>query len=156
MDIPTQDGAAREGFVYIAGAYRSLKGANGGHDYNSYTDIDAHINIARWWAKQLAESNIPMFCPHLNSAHFEVIAPSVQPDYWYRMDLVILSHASAIFMIPNWEVSKGATIELACATKWGIPDYYAQGTPGSRGLADLANEWASRRDRAKMVSVRGV
>ena len=71
-------------YVYIAGPYR---GAQGEHDYSVYYEIDCNIARARAAAVYLAERDIPFFCPHLNSCHFEVIAPSVSPAYWYRMDL---------------------------------------------------------------------
>ena len=144
--IHTRDEAAREGFVYIAGPYRSI---------NGWCGVETNINTARFWAKQLVEADIPMFCPHLNSAHFEDIAPSVKEDYWLRMDFVILSHASAIFMLPNWDTSQGAVGELARAKDWGIPDYYAQAVSSGRGLSDLVAYWATRRNRRDAILTLG-
>lgn len=112
-------------FVYIAGPYRSPKGANGGHDYQSYYDIDQHINEARLWATRLANEGIPFFCPHMNSAHMEVIAPSAPPEYWYDLDMMILKHASALLLIPGWRNSKGALAEMDRARELAIPCYGA-------------------------------
>lgn len=107
-------------FVYIAGPYRA---SNGGHDYQSYYDIDQHINEARMWATRLANVNIPFFCPHMNSAHMEVIAPDALPEYWYNLDMLILEHASALLLIPGWRESKGAIAEKDRAAELGILQY---------------------------------
>ncbi len=105
-------------FVFIAGPY---KGVNKPHDYSAYEDIDRNISRARYWAAELARRGIYFFCPHLNSAHFEVITPEVPDTYWYHLDLDILKSASAILMIPGWEESQGAQRERTLAEKLGIP-----------------------------------
>ena len=112
--------AVRNGFVYLAGPYR---GAAAVHDWTAYADIDANINEARRWAAQMATSNIPYFCPHLNSAHMEVIVPKVSPEFWLNMDIEILDHAAALLLLPNWRGSKGARAEMEYAQKVGIPIY---------------------------------
>ena len=123
--------AENEGFTYLAGAYRSKQG---------WIGVDANINVARFWAKQLADANIPMFCPHLNSAHAEDWS-TANENYWLRMDLTILVHAKAIFMLPNYQLSRGAMEELKRANEWGIPDFYAQAPTGCKGLAELVTWW---------------
>ena len=139
MSIASRDEIAKEGFVYLAGAYR------GRYDTTSYTEIDKNINVARFWAKELAERDIPLFCPHLNSAHFEVIAPTVAQEYWLRMDLVLLAHAKAIFLLPGYQISSGAMNELLCAKKWGIPDFYAQSVANGSGIEDLVTLFRKNR-----------
>lgn len=108
------------GFVYIAGQYQKPGGT---HDHSSYFDIDANINKAREWAAKFARSRIPFFCPHLNSAHFEVITPEVPATFWYQMDLEILAMARAVFLMPGWQDSKGAQEENQFALTRGIPTY---------------------------------
>ena len=117
VDIVEDD---HPGFVYLAGPYR---GAATAHDWTVYADIDANINEARRWAANMASNDIPYFCPHLNSAHMEVIVPDVLPDYWLRMDFEILLHATALFMLPEWRTSKGARAELDYAKDTAIPVY---------------------------------
>ena len=109
------------GFVYIAGPYR----AEGKHDYTVYEGIDANISRARSWAAKLATEGIPFFCPHLNSAHFEVIAPYIHEGFWLEMDLVIMSKAWAILLMPEWETSSGAQFERQRAYEWGLGVYRA-------------------------------
>lgn len=110
-------------FIYIAGPYRALGGK---HDWSVYYEIDQHINEARMWASKLATEQIAFFCPHLNSAHFEVTAPSATPEFWYTMDMVLLQYASALLLIPGWEHSEGATAENQRAMELGIPVYRYQ------------------------------
>jgi hypothetical protein len=105
-------------FVFIAGPYRALTGE---HDGSVYYEIDQHINEARRWATKLAQSEIPFFCPHLNSAHFEVLAPETPPEFWYQMDMVLLERASALLLIPGWQESTGARAEKRRAEELNIP-----------------------------------
>ncbi|KKN22935.1 hypothetical protein LCGC14_0910100 [marine sediment metagenome] len=107
-------------YTYIAGPYRA---SNGGHDYQSYYEIDRNINEARLWATKLAQEDIPFFCAHMNSAHMEVLVPSTPPDYWLNLDMLILEHASALLLIPGWEDSKGALAEKDRAKELGIMVY---------------------------------
>lgn len=89
-------------FVYIAGPYSAT----------TYAEVDTHIVSARMWAAALATHNIPFVCPHLNSAHFEVITPRVTQKQWLRMYLSILKCASAILLLPGWRSSSGTMAEM--------------------------------------------
>jgi hypothetical protein len=92
--------------VYIAGPYR-------GHDY---LDIDRNIAAAREAAAWLATFNIGFFCPHLHSAHFEVITPDVAPEFWLDLDIKLMRMCDAMYLLPGWEHSSGACAEIA---DWG-------------------------------------
>ncbi len=107
-----------KGFVYLAGQYQKPGGT---HGYSDYFDIDANINTARKWAAKFARARISFFCPHLNSAHFEVIAPDVPAAFWYDMDLELLIASQAVFLMPGWEKSKGAQEENQFAINRSIP-----------------------------------
>lgn len=125
-----------EGFVYIAGPYRPRSGK---HDASAYDEIDENIQRARKAAQFLAEHDIPFFCPHLNSAHFETDAPDVPPEFWLRMDLTILIHAAAVLLVDGWEHSKGAQAEVAEARKRGISVF----TPDRADALVVDWQWAS-------------
>lgn len=114
------DNAPPNSYVFIAGPYMA-KG--GGHDAAHWYEIDKHINEARLWATKLAQVGIAFFCPHMNSAHMEVLAPNAAPEFWYAMDNQILKHASALLLIPGWGASKGAIAEFHLAEELGIPAY---------------------------------
>ena len=111
---------AENTFVFIAGPYQA-KG--GGHDAAHWYEIDAHINEARLWATKLVNQKIPFFCPHMNSAHMEVIAPEAGTQYWYDLDNLFLPQASALLLIPRWLESVGAVAENRLAKNLGIPCY---------------------------------
>lgn len=101
--------------VYIAGPYTG----------KNYHEVDLNIAQAREAAAQLAEAGIGFFCPHMNSAHFEVITPSVQPEYWYELDNYFLKTCSAVLMLPGWWHSKGSRAEHALAEQLKKSIFYS-------------------------------
>lgn len=98
-------------YVYIAGPYRG----KAPHNARGYFEIDANINRAKEAAATLARLGIPYFCPHLNSAHFEVITPGVKPAYWLKMDLVFVDLASVLWVLDGWRDSQGTRGEITRA-----------------------------------------
>ncbi len=109
-------------YVYVAGPYMDSGKL---HDFRGYHEIDRNISRAREAAAFLANNGIPYFCPHLNSAHFEVIAPDVKPEYWYQMDIELLKPASAVLLLEGWEKSSGTLKEIATAHELRIPVFYS-------------------------------
>src|SRR5262245_38181154 len=101
--------------IYLAGPYRGKT-----HDYRSYFDIGRNILAAAEVAARLANQGIGYLCPHLNSAHFEVITPGVTPQYWYELDLKLMAACDAIFLLPGWEKSNGAWAEFEAAQASGL------------------------------------
>lgn len=115
-------------YVYIAGPYTGPT-----HDHRSYYAIDDHIRQAAAAAKMFAEAGVGYFCPHLHSAHFEVIAPEVSPQFWYELDIHFMEKCGAIVMLDGWEGSSGSKKEIALMREWERPVFF-----------DVANaiEWA--------------
>ena len=92
--------------VYIAGPY----GDKGG-----YHAIERNIAQAREAAAWCAENGYGYYCPHLNSAHFEVITPSVPVEFWYAMDLRFIEVSDFMLVLPGWQNSRGTQAEMkAC------------------------------------------
>lgn len=85
--------------VYVAGPYSSKWGK-----------IGEFINIlkARRVASKLWRMGYTVICPHLNSA----LITGLTQQEWYLRDLKLLSKCHVIVMLPGWERSKGARIEL--------------------------------------------
>ena len=100
-------------YVFIAGPY--------GRD--GYLTITRNIARAREAAAFLANNAIPFFCPHLNSAYFEYITPDVPVQFWNDLDLAVLDHASAVWLLDGWETSKGTLVELDRAKLLRIPSW---------------------------------
>ncbi len=93
--------------LYISGPYIGQT-----HDHRSYCQIDAHINQARAAAIWCATNGLHFFCPHLHSAHFEVITPDVPATFWYALDLRFLPLCDGMLLLPGWYESNGARREL--------------------------------------------
>ena len=100
--------------VYIAGKYTGV----------DYLEVDRNIAAAREAAAFLARNRIAYHCPHMNSAHFEVITPEVPPEFWYEMTLEAMRRCDALLVLPSWSQSKGTQGELAEAHKLGLPVFY--------------------------------
>lgn len=108
----------RDGYVYIAGPYGDSRG---------YHEVERNISKARETAAFLATNRVPFFCPHLNSAHFEVIVPDVPSEFWHDLDIRILKYASAVLLLEFWEYSLGSTKEVEVAEKLNIPVFLPEG-----------------------------
>ncbi len=96
----------RDVLVYISGQYSG--------------DIAENIHKARLLAILLWELGYSVFCPHLNTIHFENDCKCKYQDY-IDGDLTILKRVDAILMMENWEQSRGAIIEQNEAAFQGIP-----------------------------------
>lgn len=111
--IPRQEKAHSIRTVFIAGPYI-------GEDYN---EIDEHIRAAEKVAIQIWNDGMAAFCPHLNTAHFEVKA-KVPEDNYKEFDLRILGSCDALLTMPDWKASKGAMADVEQARRLGIPVYH--------------------------------
>ncbi len=97
--------------IYLSGPYS-------GKDYNA---IEANIQRAEAWAIHLWNKGYGVFCPHLNTRHFEVkVAEAEQADY-LEFDLRIVAVCDAMLMLPGWTGSLGACKERARARALGRP-----------------------------------
>ena len=111
-------------YVYIAGPYMD---SGKFHDHRGYHEIDVNISRAREAAVFLASNRVPYFCPHLNSCHFEVIAPTVPSEFWYEMDLQLLRPAAAVLLLDGWGSSHGTRREIDLAEDLDIPIFFPAG-----------------------------
>jgi len=96
--------------VYVAGPYSSDDSAQ------KRANIEAAINVAIWCAR----NRIYYFCPHLNSAYFDDLAPDIPTEFYYQMDLAILAKFDAVLLMKGWEYSKGASVEYNTAVTLGL------------------------------------
>ena len=106
--------------IYLAGPYKAP----------TPEGVDHHIDVAREVAIALWEQGHGVFCPHLNTAHFELLAPGV-PDHRY-LDFYLsqVRHYAAVVMLPGWHESAGAQRERQEARAWGLVVYdYLEDVP---------------------------
>ena len=96
--------------VYVAGRYS-------GKDRN---EVSENIALARKYAIEIWRIGHVALCPHLNTAHFDDDIVLSAEEY-YKRDLKMLERCDVIFMLPNWQQSTGAKIELEFARANDIP-----------------------------------
>ena len=96
--------------TYVAGAYRAP----------DYEGVRTNIRLAEQWAIALAKKGYMPVTPHMQTAHFELLAPTVSDEFWLAGTMELLRACPAIFLIPeNWWCSKGARAEAAEALRLG-------------------------------------
>jgi hypothetical protein len=97
--------------VYIAGPYTG----------SSYHQTEAYMTYAREWAEKVARAGHAFYCPHLNTAHFDAIAPDVPKYFWREMNLNVLHRCDALLLVPAWENDEATQRDVHYAEEWGIP-----------------------------------
>ena len=97
--------------IYISGQYRNK--TIGGTFRN--------IMHARDVAVKLWNENWIVICPHLNSFLMDGLCPD---NVWLEGDIEILHRCDAIYMLKNWQNSKGAMKELELAKELGLEIYF--------------------------------
>lgn len=95
-----------------------ITGPRVGSDYHQ---TDRHIGYAREWAEKLARAGHAFYCPQLNTAHFDVVAPDISNDFWREMDLKILRRCDAVLLVPGWDNDDVTKRDVHYANTWGIP-----------------------------------
>lgn len=94
--------------IYIAGPVSSIEGGNR-DKFNSYSNLIK------------AQGNIPLST---------VVLPSGLEEYEYMiLAMAMLQMADQVYMLPNWEGSKGAVAEHALAEKLGLVIHYLKADP---------------------------
>lgn len=84
--------------VFLSGKYRG--------------DTDNNMAYAGKVARRLWQQGYIVICPHLNTARFDGICAE---NVWLEGYLEILKRCDSIYMLKNWQESKGAQAELILA-----------------------------------------
>jgi len=100
--------------VYISGPYSS------DDSKQKRANIENAINTAIWCAR----NKIFYFCPHMNSAYFDDLAPDVPTEFYYEMDLRIAEACNAVIILPKFHYSEGAIREYHYFARNNKPIFY--------------------------------
>lgn len=95
------------GIAYIAGPYTA----------KTKLGVIRNILRARKVAKEYWRKGYAVFCPHLNSALFDGVAPV---EAFINGDLEFLHFADIMVVLPGWKKSKGTLGEIEFAQANGI------------------------------------
>lgn len=98
--------------IYVSGKFRA----------DSYWGIFQNVRHAEGAALRLWKQGYAVVCPHLNTANFQ--GAIANDAIWLQGDLEILSRCDAIYMLKDWERSKGAKRELEVAIENNLEVLY--------------------------------
>ena len=87
-----------------------------------------NIRMAERHSISLIRQGYAVFTPHKNTAGYEYYEDGeiLTKDTWMKIDLETLSRCDAIYMMPGWESSEGAKIELGYAGMWDLEVIYGE------------------------------
>jgi nucleoside 2-deoxyribosyltransferase len=101
--------------IYIAGPYRS----------QDEWRVRMNIRKAEEAALAVWQNGAVALCPHKNSAGMGG-APGTFDDMWLEGDLELLKRCDAVWLIENWEYSRGASREMIFAKAHDIPVLFSR------------------------------
>ena len=93
--------------------------------YNALADSDTcqHIRRAAQMKAALMRRGHYTYCPHTESAHFELAHPDITRQAHLDNCIGWLEYSQAMMMLPQWEQSEGASLERGYAFSKGLPAY---------------------------------
>jgi len=95
--------------VYLSGPITPAHGFS--VKQNVQSAVDVYLDAV--------QRGIPAICPHLSG--LIDAAWAVPHAQWIAIDLAILDRCTHLVLLPRWETSPGAQIEVAHARLQGIP-----------------------------------
>lgn len=102
--------------IYVAGAYSAP----------TRDQVEDNIAHARAAAIELNRQGWAVYCPHLNTAHFEELLPELTGGDWLARCAAWLECCDAIFVLTGSEHSVGSGIEVGLAKSLGLEIIHEQ------------------------------
>lgn len=125
--------------VFIAGPY---------FGDGKYETIERNIQDAEKVAIELANRQVPFFCAHLHTRHFEVKAEAPE-SFYHALDAAMLERAAnAVVALPRWRESGGARREIAWAEANSVRVFYLRSLDDAETLEAIAH-WAKKGAKEK-------
>ena len=87
-----------------------------------FMGIDRNIRAAEAAAIRLWDAGFGVFCPHLNTLHFEVKSSASEEQY-KLFDIRMLRACEILYLLPTWRTSSGARDECGIAIAAGLRIY---------------------------------
>lgn len=94
--------------IYIAGKFRG----------ETWWDVRRNVLDAEQAALAIWKLGAAVICPHLNTANFDKVLPD---EIFLAGNMEILRRCDAVFLLPTWKESRGATAEYGEACRLGLP-----------------------------------
>jgi hypothetical protein len=95
-------------FVYVAGPFRA----------KTQWEIHQNVIVAEKYGLEIAKLGAFPIIPHKNTESYH----SELPDFWFLNGyLELLVKCDAMFLLPNWENSKGTLNEINLFNNKGLP-----------------------------------
>jgi len=92
--------------IMVCGPYRA----------DTHWGTTRNIERARSTAATLWGQGWDVFCPHMNTAHFDGICDD---SVWLAFGLRMMTHCDAVYMMRGWTASEGSLMEHDMALKMG-------------------------------------
>ncbi len=106
--------------IYVAGQYFPDTKEHGEKSGMMHWLMHRNIEAARWIGSQCVSKGWYPMIPHTNTAWMSGLQPH---KWWYSATNEMLRVCDAIVMVPKWEKSHGAQLELDEAVRMGIDVY---------------------------------
>ena len=93
----------------------------------TYGDRRKNVINAAKAAAYYASEGYMIFCPHTMTDMIDELTPDIEKlpyEYWIELSLYWLDRCDIIVMLPDWQHSKGCTVEIARARSNGTQILY--------------------------------
>ena len=81
-------------------------------------DIEQNVRRAEVAALEVANAGAMPLCPHANTRFFH---GQCTAEFWYAGTMELLRRCDAIYVVGEWQDSKGCLAELSEARRLGLP-----------------------------------
>jgi len=78
-------------------------------------DVEKNTRRAEEYSNLLWQMGFPNICPHKNS-----YKAGIEEKLFYKGYPLIVGRCDTLVLLPRWEKSKGVSLELKEAKKWGL------------------------------------